>query len=147
MNQQGDPVLRQTDDDGDISVVGGIIEMSGGLSNSVYLSLFGGNEDDGGEQDSTASWWGNADEALPERQYRSETQFLLQGIPASSGNLGRIEEAALRDLQWMLDVSVASSVTAAATIPALNRVKLTINIEANGEESSFEFVENWKVAP
>jgi len=147
MSQQGDVVLCQTNDDGEISVVGGVVEMSGGLSTSVYLSLFGGNEDDGGEQDSTASWWGNVDETLPERQYHSETQFLLQGIPASSANLRRVEDAALRDLQWVRDLSIASAIAVDASVPALNRIKLTIDIEAAGEESRFEFVENWKVAP
>lgn len=147
MSQQGDVVLCQTNDDGEISVVAGVVEMSGGLSTSVYLSMFGGNEDDGGEQNSSANWWGNIDETIAERQYRSETQYLLQGIPATSANLRRIEDAAVRDLQWMLNLNIASSITVSAVIPALNRVKLIIDIEAVGEESRFEFVENWKVAP
>ena len=147
MAQQGDVYLSQTDNDGNIEVVGGIVTMSGGLSTSVYLSLFGGNEDDGGGQDSSLGWWGNIDENQVERQYRSETQYLLQGIPATSGNLRRIEDAAVRDLDWLLSSKVASSVSVAASIPGLNRIKLTIDIEAVGEESRFEFVENWKVAP
>jgi len=147
MAQQGDIVLTQTDDDGDICVVDGLVAMSGGLSTSVYLSLFGGNEDDGGEQDSVLNWWGNIDENELERQYRSETQYLLQGIPATSGNLRRIEDAAVRDLDWLLSSNVASKVSVAASIPGLNRIKLIIDLEANGEESRFEFVENWKVAP
>lgn len=147
MAQQGDIFLSQTDDDGDIEIVSGIVTMSGGLSTSVYLSLFGGNEDDGGEQDSSLGWWGNIDENQIERQYRSETQHLLQGIPATSGNLRRVETAAVRDLDWLLSSKVASKVSVAASIPGLNRIHLIIDIEAIGEESRFEFVENWKVAP
>lgn len=144
MAQQGDVKLFQTNDDGDITIVNGVVEMSGGLETAAYLSLFGGNEDDDGRTDNPANWWGNLDEVDPVRQYRSETQHLLQAIPATSGNLRRIEDAAVRDLAWFLDRRVASSVAVEASIPAVNRVQINIDIEANGEESSFEFTENWK---
>ncbi len=147
MSQQGDVQLFQTDDDGNIIVENGLVAMSGGLSTAAYLSLFGGNEEDNGGQDTSLSWWGNVDENEPEKQYRSETQHLLQSIPATSGNLLRIQEAALRDLDWMLSSDVASSVSVAASIPGLNRIKLIADIKAEGEEFRFEFVENWKVAP
>lgn len=144
--QQGDVLLFQTDDDGEINVENGIVEMSGGLETAAYLSLFGGNEDDDGRDNNALTWWGNLDEVDPVRQYRSETQHLLQSIPATSGNLRRIEDAASRDLAWFTERNVASSVTVEASIPGINRVKITVNIEAVGEESSFEFVENWKVS-
>ena len=86
------------------------------------------------------------DEVDPARRYRSETQNLLQAIPATTGNLRRIGAAAERDLAWMIENRVASSVTVVVTMPGVNRVKLSIAIEANGEESSFDFVENWKAA-
>lgn len=144
--QQGDVLLCQTNDDGEINVVDGVVEMSGGLETAAYLSLFGGNEDDDGRDDNPATWWANLDEVDPSRQYRSETQNLLQALPATTGNLRRIEDAAARDLAWFLQNNVASSVTVVASIPGLNKIKLTINIEAVGEESSFEFVENWKAS-
>lgn len=146
VEQQGDVKLFQTDDDGDITVENGLVEMSGGLETAAYISLFGGNEDDDGRGDNPLTWWGNLDEIDPVRQYRSETQHLLQAIPATTGNLRRIEDAAARDLAWFLAQGIASAVTVAATIPGVNRIKLTVDIEALGEESSFEFVENWKAA-
>jgi phage gp46-like protein len=142
--QQGDVGLFQTDNDGDITVENGIVTMSGGLETSAYLSLFGGNEDDDGRDDNPANWWGNIDEVDPAKEYRSETQNLLQELPATSGNLRRVEDAANRDLSWFITNKVASSVTVSASIPGINRIKLKIDIEAQGEESSFEFVENWK---
>lgn len=142
--QQGDVSLFQTDDEGDITVEGGIVTMSGGLETSAYLSLFGGNEDDDGRSDSPANWWANIDEVDTAREYHSETQNLLQALPATSGNLRRIEDAANRDLSWFITNKVASSVNVVASIPGLNKIKLTIDIEALGEETSFEFVENWK---
>lgn len=144
--QQGDVKLLQTADEGEINVENGIVEMSAGLGTAAYLSLFGGNEDDDGRADNPANWWGNLDEIDPVRQYRSETQHLLQALPATTGNLRRIEDAASRDLAWLVQNKAASSLTVAARMPGLNKIKLTINIEAVGEESSFEFVENWKAS-
>ncbi len=142
--QEGDVKLFQTDDDGNITVENGLVEMSGGLETAAYLSLFGGNEDDDGRADNPANWWANLDEIDPTRQYHSETQNLLQALAATTGNLRRIEDAAGRDLAWFVDSGAASSVSVSASIPGINRIKLTIDIEAVGQESSFEFVENWK---
>ena len=146
MTQQGDVLLCQTNDDGEIEVVNGVATMSGGLETAAYLSLFGGNEDDNGQLDNVTNWWGNLDETDPAREYHSETQNLLQSIPSTTGNLLRIEQAADRDLAWFIEVKAASSVTVAATMPGLNKVKLTIDIEAIGVQSSFEFVENWSAS-
>ena len=146
MIQQGDVLLFQTVDDGEITVEGGIVEMSGGLETAAYLSLFGGNEDDDGLRDNAFTWWGNIGETDPATRYRSETQNLLQSLPATTGNLRRLEEAAKRDLAWFVEKKVASLVDAIASMPGLNKIKLVIRIEANGEESTFEFVENWKAS-
>ena len=139
--QQGDVLLFQTNDGGEINVTGGKVELSGGLPSAVYLSLFGGNEDDEGGRDTTLSWWGNRDELQPERQYRSETQNLLQAIVAIPANLRRLEGAANSDLAWLVAQKVATSVTVTASMPALNKIKLTIEI---GGDLTVEFVENWK---
>lgn len=142
--QEGDVKLFQTNDDGEISVVNGVTEMSGGLETAAYLSMFGGNEQDDGLNES-ATWWGNIGEQDPDFQYKSETQFLLKSIPATTGNLLRIEEAARRDLEWMLNKAVASSVEINIGIPALNRVYIGIAIQADGDEIEFAFTANWKV--
>ena len=144
MIQQGDIVLFQTNDDGEITVENGIVEMSGGLETAAYVSLFGGNEDDDGLDNNSFTWWANHHEIDPDRQYRSETQNLLQSLPATTGNLRRLEDAANRDLAWFITKKVASSISITVTIPALNRIKIIVDIEAQGLESSFEFVENWK---
>jgi len=146
MTQQGDVLLQQTNDDGEIEVEGGVVTMSPGLETSAYLSLFGGNEQDDSAQDSTLGWWGNLSENEPAKRYVSETQNLLRSIPATSSNLRRIEQAALRDLEWFTAEKVASRVTVEATVPRLNTIRLTVTIEALGDEQQFEFTENWKAA-
>ena len=103
--------------------------MSDGLETAAYLSLFGGNEDDSGDTASERlQWWGNFAEQEPRRAYRSETQHLIRALPAVPSNLRRIEQAAARDLAWLLAAGVAKSITAAASIPALNRVHLEVTI-------------------
>jgi len=146
MAQAGDVLLSQTDDGGEITIANGLLGMSGGLETAAYVSLFGGNENDDGLSENGLNWWANFGETDPARQYRSETQFLLKSLPATTGNLGRIEDAAERDLAWFVEKKVASSVKVSASIPGLNRVTITVDIEAQGEESNFEFAENWKVS-
>ena len=139
--QQGDVLLFQTDDGGDINVTGGIVELSGGLQTTAYLSIFGGNEDDAGGSDLTLTWWANLDELEPSKQYRSETQNVLQSLTAIPANLRRVEDAATRDLAWMIEQGVAASVSVDASMPGLNKIKLTINIDG---DPTVEFVGNWK---
>lgn len=144
--QQGDVLLQQVANDGEIEVIGGIVTMTGRFGTAAYLSLYGGNKDDDGSDDSALGWWGNIGETEDSRKYRSETQFLLETLPMSSANLKRVEDAAARDLEWFLTESIASSVEVEATIPTLNTIKVVCTILAQGEESTFEFVENWKAA-
>lgn len=142
--QQGDVQLLQTNDDGEIAVVNGVATMSGGLETAAYLSLFGGNEDDDGRKDNPKTWWGNLLEIDSTKKYVSEAQHLLQSIPAVSANLRKIEDAAKKDLNWFLTSKVASSVKVFASIPGLNKITLTVKIDAEGDESEFNFTENWK---
>lgn len=141
---QGDVLLFQTTDDGEIEVEDGTVTLSGGLETAAYLSLFGGNEQDSGRPDDPLTWWGNIDEGRQERRYRSETQHLLRAIPAIPANLRRIEQAAERDLAWMVSVNAATAVSATASMPGRNRVRLVVRIEADGAPSIIEYFENWK---
>ena len=135
MAQQGDVILFQTADDGEIEVEAGVVTMDGGLQTSAYVSLFGGNES-GGE------WWANISEPDPVKRYTSRAQTALDTLPPSSANLIKVQDAAAHDLAWMIAEGVADTVEVLATIPKLNAVKLTIDI--NGE--SLEFAANWRAS-
>lgn len=134
-----DVLLRQTADGGSITVESGLFLLSDGLETAVYLSLFGGNEQDSGEGASDQQWWGNLSETEPARTYRSETQFLLRALPAIPVNLLRIEQAAGRDLQWMIDEGAAQSVKVSAHIPALNRVAVNVALVVLARLIQFSF--------
>lgn len=141
-----DVLLFQTNDNGEIEIENGIVTLSPGLETSAYLSLFGGNWKDDGSQNNRQTWWGNLDETERVRQYRSETQFLLGTLPATTGNLKRIEDAAKRDLAWLVDENAASSVTVSASLIGLNRVKIGVVVRAEGNEAEFNFTENWRAS-
>lgn len=142
MIQEGDVLLYQTDDDGEIIISGGLVEMSGGLQTAAYLSLFGGNENDDGLAGNAETWWGNALENEKSLKFISETQYLLEALPITSANLLRVEDAAKRDLAWFKDTGVATVIRVSASILGLNMLKLTIDID----QQRYEFVENWRSA-
>lgn len=134
-----DVLLRQTNDGGDLTLEGGLFAMSDGLETAAYLSLFGGNEQDPGNADSTEAWWGNIGETDPHRRYRSETQYLLRSLPAVPANLRRIEEAASRDLGWLIESAIAKSVNVSTSIPALNRVQIDVVITTLEKQLQLSF--------
>jgi len=123
MRQEGNVRIFQLDDGGDVSLTARLFDMDSGLDSAAYLSLFGGPVD----------WWGNIG-AVPELQYRGEFAKLLEEVPATTGNLRRLEDAALRDLKWFKDTGLATEVAVAATMPALNRVTLTVQIDQWGTQ-------------
>lgn len=134
-----DVLLRMGPDGGEITIDAGDLVMSNGLETAALLSLYGGNEQDSGDADSSESWWGNIGELEPARQCRSETQYLLRSLPAVPANLRRIEEAASRDLEWMVDSGVAQSVSVSASIPELNRVRLDVVITTLAKQIQLSF--------
>lgn len=133
--------LYADDGGGTIDVVNGDCVMSpDGLETAVFVSLFGGNEDDSGIQgDDLKQFWANHSEPDPQRAYRSETQFLLRSLPLVPANLRRVEDAATRDLAWMSE-SVADAVVVQASIPAVNKIQIAVSVEIDDVEFRFVFV-------
>src|SRR6187397_3231172 len=135
-----DVLLRHTPDGGDVTIEGGLVLMSEGLETAAYLSLFGGNRDDGADDaGERVQWWGNLGETEPARIYRSETQYLLGSLPAVPSNLLRMERAAMRDLEWLVATGAARSVTVSASIPGLDRVRLDVKIVTLKEQIQLTF--------
>jgi phage gp46-like protein len=130
--------LYQAENGGEIDIVNGQTAMDDTIETAVYLSLFGGNNDDGGgDADKPKEWWGNKIERVQERKMRSELQSVLHGLPLVPANLRIIEDAASADLAWMTETALATFVSATATMPgARNTVKLAIKAEIQGQPFS-----------
>lgn len=138
-----DVLLFQTNDGGEINYINGNPEMTDGLETAVYLSLFGGNLDDlGTAADDSKQWWGNVDETVPERRYRSETQALvLRGFAVVTSNLPTIEDAAQRDLAWLVSTGIAGQIEVEASVPGFNRLALEVSITQGDSEFAFSFTQ------
>lgn len=142
-----DPLLRQEDDGGSIEFINGRIVVSDGLETAAYLSLFGGNERDSGlEADDALQYWANLIERDEDRKYRSRLQNLLRSLPLIPANLLRIEEAAAADLEWFVTSELASFVRVTASIPAVNRIRIVVEIVINDEDFKFVFTEQARAA-
>jgi hypothetical protein len=133
-----DVLLFQTKDGGEIDPD----ILTPGLDVMAYLCLFGGNDDDDGSEGNPLTWWANLDETDPASMYRSETQNILRGLPASSANLRRLEDAARRDLGAFISAGIAREVDAEASIIGLNRVRIVCDIDGQTEE----FIETWEAS-
>ena len=126
------------------------IKLDTGLETAVYLSWFGGNERDPGLRHDDANpdhshavqWWGNIGEP-PERQMTSETGHFIRSLPATSNNLLRIEDAATRDLQWMLDTDYSTGVTVDVALVAKNRIDLSARVIIDRQEFAVAFQASW----
>ena len=130
-------------DGGNIQFINGKIVTSDGLASAAYISMFGGNElDSGNEADDAKQWWGNLTEEAAERKQRSETQHLMFESPAIPANLRLLEEAAQRDCAWMLN-DFATEVSALASLVAINRVKLELSVFVGDSRYEFAFTESW----
>lgn len=133
MSTQGDVLLCQTDNDGDIESINGVVTLTCGLETAVYLSMFSGSD-----------WWGDIQEQDPDFKMPSETEKVLESMAAIPANLRRVEEAVYRDLAWLGNKKIANLVEVKATMPGVDEVQIVTKIEARGEESTFSFVENWQ---
>lgn len=126
--------LYQTPDGGEIEVTAGQVVMDDELTTAVYLSLFGGEEtDSGADGDKPKEWWGNKLATDAAEKLRSETQYLLAKIPVTSGNLRRFQDAAQRDLAWIVTAAVATAVAVRVVIPRANNLRFEVAIQVSSE--------------
>ncbi len=134
-----DVALQATANGGELTCANGEVLLDEGFATAVYLSLFGGNQDDPAlPGDMSRTWWGNVGESDTARQYRSRTGALIDSMPLTTGNLRRLEDAAKADLAWLAD-GYATDLAVTARIPALRRVQLDVQIVIGAETYRFLF--------
>lgn len=138
-----DALMHHTLDGGNIEIVSGQVTVSNGVWNMVYLAIMGGNEDDSGDEvDDPKQWWGNRGEVVPERQYRSRTQYVMADYPATTSNMAVLREAVEFDLGQL--GSALESVSVSVRLTAPKRVRFTVEVVVDSTRYNFEFEEAWE---
>jgi phage gp46-like protein len=74
---------------------------------------------------------------------RSETANALRSLPAVSSNLGRLEQAASRDLEWFTKDGFAQKVEVSAMLTSVNEVTIRVRILIDNEEFVSAFFSIW----
>lgn len=140
-----DILLFDTPDGGEIEILQGRTTMERGIRTAVYLSLFGGNDDDdGGPAGLPRQWWGNLLEPDSTKHLRSEFQALLQTLSATPAHLRLLEDAARRDLAWITDYGV-EAIRVEGSMPRVNFASLEIEIDVDGQTIDLNVSMPWGV--
>lgn len=145
---EGDVLFTDTTDGGQISIVNGLVMPDRSFSTALYLSLFGGNANDGGRVDNNQTWWGNRFSGISETEKMvSKFQAIIKGLPMTSKNIKAAEAAAKEDLQWMIDEGIADEIY--SEIKATNglKIELTILVKKSGDLiAKGNWTDQWEAA-
>lgn len=141
--QNGDVKLIITKEGFDIDLKNNFIEMTSGFESAIFLSIFGGNEeDDYSEATKEKQFWGNR---LNDNQYRSRTLKFINGSYANAQNLQLLEQNILLDLNWFIEENIADTLEVDCSIPNFNELKIDIRLLRDSKllaNSNYKL--NWK---
>jgi hypothetical protein len=125
-----DVLIVETLNGGDLNKINNDVVIAYGWENMPYIALFGGNPQQStpteridGEQN--FDWWGNGYEANPIVQINSETERTLSQVNLNSSGRILIEQAVLRDLNFMTNFA---NVSVDVSIISDDRVQIDIAI-------------------
>jgi len=128
-NFEGDLLLAETLDGGDVQIENGLFVSDKQFSTAVYLSLFGGNESDNGKGNNNNQFWGNILRDTKENEkLRSRFHHIITGLPMSVKNIKEAESAAAMDLQWFIDDKIADVVKVYGRSTGKNRFNIKVEI-------------------
>ena len=129
---EGDVLLIDTPDGGDIVIENDLIQPDKNFSTAVYLSLFGGNKDDTGKVKNKNQWWGNYLAGISQNEkLRSRFQNIIMGLPMTVKNINDAENAAYKDLEWFIEDEIADKITIQSQTTGIKRFNLYVKIEKN----------------
>lgn len=116
---QGDVLLFQTTDGGEITVENNQIKLTEGLETAVYLSLF-----------SPDDWFLNNIAETNEEKLSSETEQVIRNKPNVSKNYGLLEQAINNDLKWLTAGKYADAITVSVSSNQINRVNINLTVDS-----------------
>jgi phage gp46-like protein len=139
-----DPTLTLQENGGDLTLEGGDLLVGNGLESAAVCSLWGGNLDDNSlPGDDPKQYWANLVVPDQSSKLRSETQRLLTSIPATSGNLLRLQDAIARDLDWMTE-NLVEKMFIEVSLVGVKRVSTVIDfLMKDGDTPQLKFTREW----
>jgi phage gp46-like protein len=130
---QGDLLLQETPDGGEIILENGLFKSDKSFSNAVYLSLFGGNKEDNGKVKNNKEWWGNTIEGIEENEKLvSRFQNIIYGLPMTVKNIREAEAAAAIDLGWFKNEKIIDVLNIYGRATGKNNFELVIEMLKDG---------------
>jgi phage gp46-like protein len=99
------------------------------------LSLFGGNKNDSGKVKNNKTWWGNTLRGTGENEKLvSRFQNIINGLPMTTKNIPKAEDAARLDLKWIIDEGIADKIEVSGRALSHIRFALAVHITAGGKD-------------
>ncbi len=137
-----DIMIFESGDGGDLNLKNEDIETISGLTNQVYLALFGGNKEESTSDDldlldKRSDWVGNF--LLPvEQQFNSTFEKTINEITLTSAGIQTLVNAAKTDLEYLepyADIEVSGSIISQF------RFELIVNlIEPDEQSTKIKFI-------
>jgi phage gp46-like protein len=127
---EGDALLYETVDGGELKVDDGIFVSDKQFSTAVYLSLFGGNKDDSSKIKNNKEWWGNMLNGIYENEkLKSRFQYIITGFPMTVKTIKEAEKAVFIDLEWFIKDKIADEINVYSQTAGKNRFNLNVEIK------------------
>lgn len=126
-----DIYLKPTSSGQDINVSAGMPQMSGGLDNAVYMSLF------------TVDYWGNDSADDTSGKYDSTIPTIIsEATLTNQARLNIIAEAE-RVTAWLVSDGIVDSITVSAEIPEVGWLYLAVQCDEPERTINFKYGVNW----
>ena len=127
-----DIYLKTTTGIADMVIVNGLPQLTDGLDNTVYLSLF------------MPDYWGNS-VSEDDEKYDAEIPRIMSEQTLTNQTRLDIIEAGKNSLKWMIDKGIASAIDVRAEIPEIGTLFFAVTITEPEQEdpSTFAYGLNW----
>lgn len=114
----------------DMVIINGLPQLTDGLDNAVYLSLF------------MPDYWGNS---ISDDKYISDIPRILSEQNLTNQTRLDIIEAGKEALNWMIDQGIASEIEITAEIPDIGKLYVAVKIfePEHTDPLDFKYALNW----
>jgi len=137
-----DITIYETGTGGDLYLKNNDINLTTGLTNQIYIALFGGNKEENTSEnlnvkDNRQDFWGNA-YLDSEYQFNSNFERALSTVALTSGGISKLEDAAKSDLKYLRNYA---DITVVGSIPEIAKFVLDITIkEPDNQSTKVKFI-------